>query len=154
MKGEKKMKSLKKLVGMTLALTFLIGCCSTLSSAAEIQPLASDYFYMYYATCNVSSSGMVTVNAVAKTSAGKSMTQLGIKTVKVQESANNRTWTTVETITSSDNPSFISSGSNFDKTFFVYSGNTDCHYRCVVTFYAKDASGSDTKSYTSNSAQA
>lgn len=148
------MKTAKRLAGTLLALTLLIGCCATFASATEIQPRASDYFYTYYATCSVSSTGRVSVNAVAKTSAGKSMTELGVKTIKIQESANNSTWTTVDTITSSDNSQFISSGSNFDKTFAVYSGNTNCYYRFIVTFYAKDASGSESKSYTTNSAHA
>lgn len=82
------------------------------------------------------------------------MTEIGASKIVVQESKNGTTWTSVATLTPEDNSRFLASGSHYNRTLAVYSGESGYKYRCVVSCYAADANGSDTVIYTSNAVTA
>lgn len=143
---------MKKLIALTMTLTFILSCiCSSYAFAAqpeETEPYASSYFSTYAVELSDAGSGKVKVEYNVK---GKSsVEEVGVKKIIIQEK-NGSTWDDVKTYTSSNYPSFIVTGTTLAKGSVTYKGDKGNTYRAKVTFYAKDASGSATKTSTSSS---
>ena len=80
----------------------------------------------------------------------KNASELGFTKVIVQEKSGS-SWTDVATYTSTKNSEFIIKNALAHSASVSYSGTEGKSYRAKVTVYAKDANGSDTKTFTSYS---
>lgn len=143
---------MKKLIALTMTLTFVLSCIISshvfAAQSEELAPYASSYFATYAVELSDAGSGRVKVEYNVK---GKStVEEIGVKKIIIQEK-NGSTWNDVQTYTSSNYPSFIVTGTTLANGSVTYSGDEGSTYRAKVTFYAKDASGSATKTSTSSS---
>ena len=140
---------MKKLITLMMTLAFTLSCFFSISAYAAqnntTEPYASTYFANYSAEIIPGNDGEIIIrySVQAKTT----MTELGASKVVVQEKSGS-TWTNKKTFNKSTTPSMVGSNRAVFSKDLSYSGTEGKEYRAVVTFYAKDSSGSDTKTYT------
>lgn len=143
---------MKKLITLMMTLAFTLSCFFSISAYAAqdnqdniIKPYASTYFSNYSAEIIPNRNGEITIrySDQAKTP----MTELGASKVVVQEKSGSA-WTDKKTFKKSTTPSMVGSNRAVFSKDLSYSGTAGKEYRAIVTFYAKNSSGSDTKTYT------
>lgn len=142
---------MKKLITLAMSFIFAFTCLFSISAFAaeeEIQPYASLYFDRYSAEVVPEGDGDITIEASVKTKMG--MKELGFTKIIIQEKSGS-SWTDVATYTSAKNPEFMKQNVITHSVSVPYSGTKGKSYRAKVTVYAKDADGSDTKTFTSPS---
>lgn len=80
--------------------------------------------------------------------------KIGVQTIVIQESTNGYSgWRTMDTLTSSANPTFMSSGTRYNETLDVYNGTSGMWYRCIVTIYAGGTYSGDSRTETTSAVQ-
>lgn len=122
-------------------------------TASATETRASDYFVSCIAFTSTNTSNQIEVTCICVVPLQKYMTTLGVSKIKIQESPDNESWSTKTTLYAEDYDEFLSYGTNYNRTHTVYTGRDGYYYRCIVTFYAADQYGSDSKIYTTNSTQ-
>lgn len=145
---------MKRTIAFLLTLSLLLACVFgtfTTASATDgngISLFASSYFTSYSATASANSNK--TVSVTFNVTATGIMTTLGVSSIKIQKYSSG-SWTTVETLTTSNTTGLQKSNAmNYANT--VKSGTQSTGtYRAYVTFYAKNSSGSESKTYTTTS---
>ena len=141
---------MKRLITLMMTLALALSCVFSVSAFAATPETAdtraSLYFNSYSATIVPEGGGDITIEAIVK--AKKVMSKLSIKKIVVQEK-NGSSWTSVKTFTDTTNPSFAVENRMTNAVDVTYSGTKGKEYRAQVTVYAADASGSDTKTFTS-----
>ena len=141
---------MKKLITAAMIFIFAFTCLFSISAFAaeeQFQPRASLYFDSYSATVIPEGGGEITIDMSVE--AKKIVTELGFKKVVIQEKSGS-SWTDVKTLTSTSYSSFIAKNDAVHAASVSYDGTTGKSYRAKVTVYAKDASGSDTKTVTTS----
>ena len=139
---------MKKLITAAMTFIFAFTCLFSISAFAseeQIQPRASLYFDKYSAEVKSKGGGDITITMSVTTK--KNASELGFTKVIVQEKSGS-SWTDVATYTNSE---FIIKNALAHSASVSYSGTEGKSYRAKVTVYAKDANGSDTKTFTSYS---
>lgn len=145
---------MKKLITVAMIFIFAFTCLFSISAFAaeeQFQPRASLYFNKYSAEVDSEGGGDITITMSVTTKA--SVKELGFTKVIVQEKSGS-SWADIATFTSTKNPDFIKQNGSAHSTSVSYSGTEGKSYRAKVTVYAKDANGSDSKTFTSSSATA
>ena len=142
----------KRGIPLVLAMMFILSVFATSAAAATPQPKASKFIRDAYASVRAAGSGKVTVTV--NVSATAAMTKIGTTTISIQQSTNGSSWTTVKTYSSSSVSALLGSGTSYNKTPVTYQGTKGYKYRAVVTCYAANASGSDSKVYTTSAVTA
>lgn len=143
-------EAMKKLITAVMTFIFAFTCLFSISAFAsdeQIQPRASVYFDSYSATVIPEGGGNITVEITVE--AKKSMTELGFTKVIIQEK-NGSSWADVKTFTHSEFPFLITKNGIVHAATLSYEGISGKIYRAKITVYAKNASGSDTKTFTSS----
>lgn len=141
---------MKKLITLAVTFIFAFTCffsTSAFASDKQIQPYASLYFDKYSAEVDLEGGGDITI--IASVTTKTPVKELGFTKVIVQEKSGSG-WTDVATYTSVKNPDFITKDSLAYSVSVPYNGTQGKSYRARVTVYAKDANGSDTKTFTSS----
>ena len=115
---------------------------STTAVAAESR--ASTYFSDYDASVSTSSSGTVTIRF--DVTGMSSITQIGALSISLYKADG----TYVKTFNSSTYTNMLASGTGSHSSSVIHLGEAGQSYYAVVTFYAKNSSGSDTVTYTTN----
>ena len=137
--------------GFCYALVLLF-CLSTLAPsvlAMSMQPRASNYIKVCSATVVAAGSGKISVSVVV--SGIGNMTQIGATKIVIEQSASGSVvWTAAKTYYSSSVSAMLSSGASYSKTPVTYQGTKGYRYRAVVTCYAANGSGSDSKACVSS----
>lgn len=130
---------------VALSLVSIFGTFSTASARA------SDYFNSYAASINKNSDNTISVDFTV--TATDVMPTLGVSSIQIQKlNSSTGSWTTSYTFTTSNTSGLqTSSKSKHSNTVTSSSSFSAGTYRAYVTFYAKDASGSDSKTYTTTS---
>lgn len=122
--------------------------CTLLCTAVSASTQSSDFFRRYEGTLyegNSCGTLQVTLNA----NTYDSVNSLGVSQIRVYKS--NGTY--VKTITGTYANGLLSSGRTYSNTYTI-SAVAGEHYYLELTFIARDSSGSDYKTYTTNTAMA
>lgn len=137
---------MKKTCSLFLAVVLAIGCLCIPASAASH---ASEYLKFYEATLSSGgSSGELRLNFDV-TATGK-MTTLGVEKITLYKVNG----TQADTITGTTKNGLLTSSLSRYKSSYTIKGTPGTSYYAVVTFYAGDGSGSDSKEYTTGTARA
>jgi hypothetical protein len=107
---------------------------------------SSDYISSYSALITAQSGGVIAIDCLI-TGTG-TMNVIGVKTLKMQKYQSG-SWTTVRTFSS-----LYEYYSMQASVYATYQGTAGNQYRAVITFYASDSSGYDTRILTTNSVTA
>ena len=141
-------RRIKQRLSLLLVLIALFTMVAPSVSATNIEPRAS-YYLTSYACCLVenSSGGITASYSVVGTG---TMSSIGVTTAYIQKKSG-ASWVTIKTLTSGSNPSFLATNT------FTHSGDirysevaSNSTYRVKITVYASNASGSDSRTVTSN----
>lgn len=136
---------MKKFFAIILSLVF-ITCFSCVTAYAATQ--ASDYLLAYEATL-FTGRNRNELQIQFDTYALDSMSSLGISQIKVYK--DNGSY--VKTITGTKTNGLLSSGYGYSGAYTIKATAGE-HYYLELTFIARDSSGSDYKTYTTNTAMA
>lgn len=128
----------------TICLILVAVCLFTTTAyAAEItESRASNYFWRTSAYLDLVSGR--TFEIWFDVEAVDIMDELGVKTIKVQRSSNGSSWSTMATYTKADYSQMMDYNSAGHADCITYTGTAGYYYRALVTFYAKNSSGSST----------
>ena len=137
--------SLCLLVVLILGLSVPAGAASIREPDVEIQ--ASNYFGRRKVTASAAGSGklQIVVDVVAK----GTMQEVGATKVTVYEQQSDGTYKAVYTYTRYNTPALIQKNRLSNKFELTYQGKSGTYYYAVAACYAKDASGSQQISITS-----
>lgn len=127
---------LKRSASLFLTIALMLGCMVLPADAR-----ASEYLSSYRALIS-GSSGKLEIGYTVV--AGETMTSIGVSKIQIYKSNG----TLVATITGSTTNGLLVKNSDAHSDTYTYSGKSGESYYAVVTFIAKDSSGSDSKSVT------
>lgn len=137
---------MKKVYSLLLTAILTITCLCAPASAVT---RASRYLDTYSASLSTgSASGELRFN-FNLIATGK-MTSLGVEKIVIYKVNGAE----ADTIDGTTRNGLLVSNSSRVKTSYIYNGNPGTSYYAVVTFYAGDGSGSDSKEYTTGTARA
>ena len=152
------MKSLRKLVSLAVSLVMLAGVAVLPSSAqgeAGVEPYRSSYYLdSYRAWLDPQDDGVIEV--VVDVQATGYMDDVGALNIAIYESADDGdSWDLVRAYAASMTPGMI----QHDKLLYYdrpvsYQGVVGLDYAAVVTVYAGDSTGSDSRDYVTTSVTA
>lgn len=144
------MQKRKSLAALILAVVMTVACAVP-ALAAETR--ASEYLNSYMANTYTSGNDVI-LDVFIQAPFGASITKIGVEKVVIQESPNGYSaWSPVDTLYSWENPDFTKSGTTYSEHYSVYTGTPGMWYRCVVTIYAGNSSGTDSRTITSGKVQ-
>lgn len=132
------MKRFARVLCMLLSLSLVLSLPAFAAETA--QPRASSYFMKTGAYLEKISSSKFEV-WFDVTGTGM-MEEIGVKTIKVQKSSDQSTWTTVKTYSRDDYSVMIDTNTSGHEGCVTYTCTRGYYYRALVTFYAKNSSGS------------
>ena len=136
-------KRVLKVVSFLLCFALI---CSTPAYAAE--PLASGQIVLTSATLSRVSDGQLYIHYLIR--ATGEMDALGASSVVVQR-LSGTTWVTEYTFSVGGNPALQTNGTDFYDLLLKYTpSHPEDSYRAIVYFYAKNSSGTSTKTGTTN----
>lgn len=142
-----------KFLALVLAVSALF-CSPSLAASAPvteaaggIAPRASYYLSSYAASCTSSGS---TLSVNFNVTATGRMSYVGALGIYVYESSNGSSFDCIRTFYPSGNSQMLKTNSQFHAASVTYDGTNGYYYYAVVSFYAENANGSDTKSYTTS----
>jgi hypothetical protein len=150
----KKRGNMKKINRIFCAVFVLLALCAN-ASAAEYEPSdisitpyrASDYLDYYYAWTDTGTNGEVIfyfdVDATGK------MDLVGVTGAVIQYKSGS-TWLHAATIIGTTNNGLLREDAYGNTGYISYTGITGRQYRAVLTFYAGDTTGYDTRNYTTS----
>ena len=145
---------MKRVLSFALTIAFAISLCVCTVEAfplvdESIAPMrASDYFSYYSAAATGEAKGDVAISISIR--ATKTMDSIGATKIVIQEKDGNR-WQEVYTKTGTIYNGLLDSDESSFRNSYTYSGTSGKTYRAIVTLYAKDAFGSDSRTVTTNS---
>jgi len=132
----------KMLLILTLS-TILIFSISVVASAER----SSHYLESYHSTIVAEGNKKILIDFLVF-GTGK-MTSIGVTQIEVQKKSGS-TWVTDQTLKSSSYPNFLASNKILHASQVRINGVVGTEYRAIVTFYAANSNGSDSKNYTSS----
>lgn len=132
------MKSFVRYVSFLVATVVLLSfpVCAT----EEVAPRSSSYFFSHSAYLREEDSFNFSI--VFRISAIGVMDELGAKRIKVQISSDGENWATTQTYTRDTHPQFIDTNTAYHSYEFNYNGSRGYYYRAIITYYAKNDTGS------------
>lgn len=141
-------KNIKQVPALLLA---IIMCVSVMAISVGAVVYASYYIDNVDAHVSASSRGKILI--AASVDGTRIMSKIGATQIKVQESTDGgKTYTTVETYSYKDYPEMMWYDElYYDDTPITYQGTVGYRYRAIVTLYAGDSTGGDSRAYTTNS---
>jgi len=143
---------MKRLVSFFFSAILMITTLLSTAGAIECNMnRASDYFSARYVWIN--SDGDKTITIGADITAIDIMSELGIKEIEIQKLTLGK-WMTVDTIRGTTKNGMLETSTDIYNSSCEYSCAQSGTYRAIVTVYAKNRSGSDSVSMTTNSVAA
>lgn len=140
---------MKKRLFSLFCITLLITSLVTTAKAGSIQPYASDYLAKYTIAMGPGSNAGELLLAYSVVGTGNATTT-GIKKLDVYK-ANGTYVTTIYGTTSNK---LLRSSSSYNSGTYTYKGVSGTSYYMLVTVYAGDSYGSDTRTVTTNTVKA
>ncbi len=142
-------RSGKRTICVVLVIVMGIGL---LCAPASASTRSSEYLASYSASVLPDPDGRLVISA--SVNGRGTMTELGVKTIFLYESADGKSFQQVKTYESSQYPNMMGSGAFFCEDLFVYQGKVGYYYFASVYVYAgKDGMG-DTRNYTTTTVKA
>lgn len=138
----------KRLPALFVAIALLISCCH-LAGASDIQPRASEYLSAYTVALGPGDNSGEVKLAFSVLATGK-MTQMGISKVEIYKSNGSY----VTTIYGNTTNKLLGSSTEHHNGNYIYNGVSGTSYYAKVTVYAKDSTGSDSRTVTTATAKA
>jgi len=136
---------MKRKVFSILIMSFLFVLCISVVAISE----SSYYLDSYSSTIDAEGNGKILITfAVAGT--GK-MSSIGVTAIEVQKKVGS-SWEYDRTLTYSNNSNFLTSNSICHASQVRITGVSGTQYRAIITFYAANSTGSDSKNQTSSTA--
>lgn len=145
---------MKRVLSFALTIAFAISLCVCSVEAfplmdESIAPMrASDYFSYYSAAATGGTEGDVAISIGIR--ATKTMSSIGATKIVIQEKDGNR-WKEAYTKTGTIYNGLLNSDASSYWGSYTYSGTSGKTYRAIVTLCAKDSSGGDSRTVTTNS---
>ncbi len=139
---------MKKNLRLFSAFLILFALCISIpgtASASSNSVAASDYLTYYYAWTGTASNG--TVYFYYNVDATGWMDLVGASCIVVQQKISG-TWSNAATYIGTVNNGMLREDATSHTGSLTYSGISGREYRAIVTFYAGDGSGYDTRNYT------
>lgn len=125
------------------AISFILICALFISFAFAATLRASKYISSYNAVISPAGDGNITVEC-SVVGTGQ-MKTLGIQSIKIY--SGNGVKLTTYSYTTPGYEYLMGSDTGFKAASITYSGVSGRSYYAIITFYASDGSGSDSKSY-------
>lgn len=132
------MKKIHRVIALILLFAML---CSIYALAAETR--SSAYLFAYSGALSKASAGKIFIEFDV-TGMG-TMTAIGASTIKVYKS--NGTLMKTYNYTDSGCSNMMGYNTGMHASYLTYTGTTGQSYYCIITFYARNASGYDSKTY-------
>lgn len=126
---------------LTMFLTLIMITSSALAVDHTIRPLASDYLYFYSAYIADKGNGKLNIHFSVNCSG--EMSEIGASSITLMWSSNGTDWYTAKTFKPRDHSQMLSQNKISYMSSVTYSGTKGKYYKALVTFYAKNSSGSD-----------
>ena len=142
------MKSFTKRSLAALMIIATLSCLLCVGASAR----SSDYLSAYSAGVVARSGGRIIVS-VDVDGVGY-MTQIGASNVIIYQSSDQTNWSSVASYSSANYPSMLTFGTSCNMDVVTYYGTAGYYYKAVVTCYAGNASGHDSRLYSTSSAKA
>lgn len=130
---------------LVMALSLLIGAFPV---AQAVEARASDYFWYTDVRATPQGGGKLIVEFDVGST--EIMTELGASKIVIYEQQSNGTYAAVKTFTRYNTSGMIVKDDSCVYNKVSYSGTSGTKYYAVITFYAKNAKGSETKQRTTN----
>jgi len=136
---------MKRKIFTIFALSIILILCISVFTYAE----ASNYLQSYVSTIKAEGNDKILIGfSVIGTGY---MTSIGVKEIEVQKKVGS-SWEYDRTLKSSSYPSLLTSNSDFHTEQIRITGVAGTQYRAILTFYAGNSTGSDSKNQTSSTA--
>jgi hypothetical protein len=152
MKGRNDMrkKTIIKILTIIMALSLFSGLIGS-ASASDASTNASDYLSIYSATVVAESNGRIAV--WFDVNATRVMDLVGASNIVIQTN-NGGVWTGVATYFGSSANGMLAPNTYSHTGYITYQGSSGKQYRALVTVYASNSSGSDSRTITTNTVTA
>ena len=138
----------KRLPALFIVVALLISCCQ-LVNASGIEPYASKYLSQYTIALGPG-DGKGEVKLGFSINATDTMTQVGISKVEIYKSNGSY----VTTIYGNSVNKLMGYSTEYHGGAYIYTGTSGVSYYAKVTVYAKDSTGSDSRTVTTATAKA
>ncbi len=145
---------MKRALQLVLAIAFALSLCIYTAEAVPltndtVAPMrASDYFGFYSASATSGTTGEVAISFLIRPT--KTMGTIGVTKIIIQEKDGNR-WQDAYTKTGTAYNGLLDSDVNSFRGSYTYAATSGKTYRAIVTLCAKDSSGGDSRTVTTNS---
>lgn len=142
-------RTIRSISGLLAVVILSLNMLMLPSSAQKIVPYSSEYINSYLAYLTARGGGKVEVGVVVM--GVTTMDEIGAELIDIYESTDDGdTWHWVYTYTNILYPEMMGSGNFYNDTPVTYPGTAGNQYYAVVTVYAGDHTGHDTREYTTN----
>lgn len=141
-----------KHLGKRILCGILAVCLLSTLLCSAVSTRSSAYLDAYSATITPDSGGEMVVT-VDISGVGR-MTQIGVTTIYIYESKDNKSFKKVATYNYEDYPEMMGSGTFYCEDAVTHPGTPGYYYFASVYCYAANANGSDEKNYTTASRRA
>lgn len=133
---------------LCIAILLCIFCVGFFGTTVKAEARAS--YYLDYYDCWVTAGTNGKINVNTDISAKRTMSEIGVSQIYIMQSKDSGlTWKTVKSYKKAELHMYHTRSSGYSGSM-TYQGTVGYQYKAVVTVYAKDASGSDTKTLTTN----
>lgn len=129
-----------QIISLFVAVMLLLGCLPV-AEATNAGARASDYFWFTDAWATPTGHGNFIVEFDVSTT--DTMLEVGASRIVIYEQQANGSYKTAKIFTRYNTPDMIDTNSSCNYCRVSYSGTSGTKYYAVVTFYAKNASGSE-----------
>lgn len=137
-----------RFLAIIMAVVFLFPCYQVVN-AASVQPYASQYLSNYIAVLTAgNSSGKVNIAFSVGGTTGT--TTVGVQKAMIYKSNGSY----VTTVYGSTTNGLLRTSTSYHSGTYTYSGVSGTSYYAVITVYAGNSSGSDTRTVTTNTVKA
>lgn len=140
-------KTFTCIVSIVLAVSF----CMVAASASTMHIEASDYLSYYDADVSTSGNGALEIEYYVYSYTN--MSQIGVSKIVVQKKVGT-SWSSVKYYYSASTAGLLTTNDSSYTNSITYQGTAGKTYRAVVTFYAGDSTGHDTRDFITNSVTA
>lgn len=142
--------SIKRLLGVILAVSVVVSLLSVAASAAVVR--SSNYLDAY--ACSVSAENNGKIAVCVDVDAIVNATEIGATEIYIYESTNGEDFTCVKEYFAEDYPEMLDSGWHYYDAPITHQGTVGKYYCATVYVYAGNSTGGDTRRVETNAVRA
>lgn len=126
---------MKRILSFVMTMVLLVMCIAPVAQAAsECTPYASKYFSSYSVSLDHDGNTLSANFAVFGT---RILDRLGAKTIYFQRSSNNKSWTTVKTVSYTSMAELMKNSTTLHGTTVSYNATPGYYYRAYIVLWAE-----------------